>query len=214
MRSGFTHVRICLDCNQKIDEGNNCGCPVVKNPFVKGAQVTICADQACSVPTSLQEIGRVGNGQYRIKGTATWYSFDGQCTTGETSYCRLRESGDETAILKAKKRLAILAQIKNLKLSASTALDKVKAIESNLKQALVSAGRFEAAAKAIDPSSSGEVARKKAEDAAKQQIDDYMREADLHKNFATAQAAKIELARKNLDIYQAQIDSLTLSLKD
>ncbi len=81
-RSGFTCVRVCLDCGERIGEGDRCACPG-QHPFVRGASVAVCHDEARERPLSLARVGRVGNGAFRLEGTKDWYDLDGRAVAGK-----------------------------------------------------------------------------------------------------------------------------------
>jgi hypothetical protein len=214
MRSGFTHVKLCLDCDQQIKKDNICGCPSTHNPFTKGALVTITADENGLVPISLEEIGRVGNGQYRIKGTDTWYSFDGHCTTGKSNYCRLRQDNDEILISENKKKLNILAQIKRIKNDIYRTNEDIKIIEKDLNLTLTEALKCEQIASRINPLAEGETARIKAEQSARRLIADYNQGADKQRKSAADKLANIKSQKDYVEYLNVQIISLNEQLKN
>ena len=103
--------RVCNDCSQEIRSNNGCGCPAV--PFAKGDLVTLYAKADCPVGQAV--IARIGNGTFRIKGTAHWYDIVTGNAHGDpkglrTDFVRVVETGDEEAVAATRANLKAVTE--------------------------------------------------------------------------------------------------------
>lgn len=208
MRSGFTHVRMCLDCQQNITEDNVCGCTTEHNPFVKGAAITVCIDKACTLPMSLVEIGRIGNGAFRIKGTDHWYNFKGESTTGKGTFVRLRQTGDEESIQKMEANKARNAKIKRLEQSVESEQEVIASVNVEIKSAEQAILKHEAEAVKIDVKQEGEQARVQAEARARQRIAFWVSDAARYRQSILEKRVKVNTRLDLIKFYQKEIEAL------
>jgi hypothetical protein len=224
-RSGWTNVRMCNDCQQQISEGDICGCPNL-HPFRRGVLVTVCADEARTVPVRLAEVGRMGNGAFRLHATKDWYDFNGDpqpedskllrkggpealaAAKRKMGYVRLRTLEDAVRLDEQQQRRALYHCIETWEREHRSAVEAEQRCRSAAVRAERDAAEKDTLARVINPQAAGEAARKKAEDEALAKIkthQDAAAEARLNRDKMLAEAEQHAARRREA---QAKLNTL------
>ena len=205
VRPGFRHVRVCVECDDRIAEDGGCKCSA-PSPFKRGAYVTVCSDAAGEIPIRVEQIGRIGNGAFRLAGRASWYALDGSPQSGsDGTWCRITRETDASTIdarVRAESRAKRLAdeerwlsnEVRDLK--GKKAVADMHAYEGR---------RYAYSALKIDPAAEGEKGRIAAERTAVEAIYYCLFEEADQRRLAAKATESVQMAEERIARYQASI---------
>lgn len=217
-RSGFTHIRVCNDCKQPIDQDDCCNCTTL-TPFIKGAEVTVVHN---GIPFRLAVVGRRGNGAFRLEKEHVWYGFDGRAVAHDTEpstdpslgwLVRIRKPEDGSyieALARAKKLSSDVArtlqQINDLSAKAS----RHRAEANNWSKTAASAA---VDAMKIDVTKVGEAARLEAVRVATEQKDKLDRERVAAQHALAVSNIDIEIAEEEIKRLRESIEAVPADVR-